>query len=167
MTDHCTHTFRKIIASYNWINKSNIRTYRLRCKCCGYRWNVYYDRKLKKEVLVSRTSDDRPLNTKRLTPAEVRTILIDPRPGAELAKELGMSHQSISQVRLGQAYSRLWPELPRKVSKRPKQGPAIKEDPNLLSCRTCTHWWQRRCGLDVPEAGGAFAEDCSFYQKDK
>ena len=168
MTDYCTHTFRKIISTYKWANGSTIRSYRLRCKCCGYRWSLHYDTVLKQEVQVSKMSDHRPLNQKRFTPTEVRTILTDSRSGAELAEFFGVTHQSISQVRTGKSYSDLWPELPRRGTPSAKPEPVKKEvmESKLLNCRTCTHWWQKRCSLDVPEAGGTFAEDCSFYQVD-
>lgn len=166
MADYCTHTFRRIVTTYNWANGSSIRTYRLKCKCCGFTWSVHYDTKLNKEVEVSRMSDNRPLNQRRLTPAEVRTILIDARSGAELARVFGISQQAINQVRAGKAYRRLWPELPRKFPEDHYKTPAEKAESKRTTCRTCTHWWQGRCGLDVPEAGGTFAEDCSFYQVD-
>lgn len=166
MADYCTHTFRKVVSTYNWSNGSSVRTYRLRCKCCDFCWSVHYDTKLQKEVEVSRMSDNRPLNNKRLTPAEVRTILLDPRSGAELAKVFGVSHQAVNQVRTGRAYRRLWPELPRKFPEEHYATPAQKAESKRLNCQNCTHWWQKKCGLDVPEAGGTFAEECSFYQVD-
>ena len=167
MADYCTHTFRKIVTTYNWANGSSIRTYRLRCKCCDFTWSVHYDTKLNKEVEVSRLSDNRPLNQRRLTPAEVRTILIDPRTGAELARVFGVSPQAVNQVRTGKAYRRLWPELPRKITEARQVTSAEKYESKRTSCQKCTHWWQKRCSLDVPEAGGFFAEDCSFYQLDE
>jgi hypothetical protein len=168
MADYCTHTFRKIINTHKWKNGSPIVTYRLRCSTCGFTWTVYYDRTLKKEVEVTRMSDSRPLNNRRLTPVEVRTILTDSRTGAELARFFGVSHQAVNQVRTGRAYRDLWPELPRVFPKEHYKKPhVIQVDPTKLQCRDCTHWWQGRCGLGVPEAGGAFADECSFYQKDE
>lgn len=35
-----------------------------------------------------------------------------------------------------------------------------------LHCFTCTNWVQGKCSMDFPEAGGAFANDCSCYQSD-
>jgi hypothetical protein len=141
-------------------------TYWLVCKCCGFKWKVHYDTVLHKEVTVMRMSDSRPLNQKRLTPAEVRMILLDQRSGVQLGKFLDVSPQSIHQVRTGKAYRDLWPELPRIVPDRQYVKYEKKVDDSKLSCKSCVHWWQGRCSLEVPEAGGAFAEDCSFYQNE-
>jgi hypothetical protein len=32
-----------------------------------------------------------------------------------------------------------------------------------LSCFNCTHWSRGACGMDFPEAGGSFADECSCY----
>jgi len=153
MAEHCTHTFRKIVSTHNWKNKPNIRTYRLCCKCCGHRWKVYYDKKRKKEVSM-------PPRYKWLSIDDIRFILTDPRPGAEVAKILKVTHQTVSQVRTGQSHKHLFPELPRNNSGgKPK---LMGEDGK--SCRNCKHWWKGSCGLDIPEAGGAFASDCSCFE---
>lgn len=185
MTKYCSHTFRKIVTTYDWRNGSTIRTYRLRCKSCDFTWTVHFDTSIQKEVEVSKMSDKRPLNQKRLTPAEVRLVLLDKRSNRALAKYLSVSPQTVSQVRNGQSYRNLWPELPRIPSThicgpkktKPKPPPVVKPieprqrapkkvEPKkvTLYCKDCTHWWQKRCGLDIPEAGNTFAKDCSFYQ---
>ncbi len=167
MADYCTHTFRKIITTYNWANGSPIRSYRLRCRCCGFKWTVHYDTKLNKEVIATRMSDSRVLNQKKLTEAEVRLILTDQRSGAELAKVLGVTHQTVSQVRTGKTHQRMLPELPRVVpeARNYKRVPIIRS--TTITCQDCAHWWQKRCGLDIPEAGGTYAVECSFYQADE
>jgi hypothetical protein len=167
MADYCTHTFRKIVDSYNWKNGSTIRSYRLRCKCCGYTWNVYYDKKLKKEVIPTAMSDNRILNFKRFTPEEVKLILTDPRAGTQLAKIFNVAPQSINQVRTGRAYKDLWPELPRVLPevRNYKRGPSVRS--TKVTCQDCEHWWQKQCGLGIPEAGGTFAVECSFFEKDE
>ena len=181
MTKYCSHTFRKIISSYDWKNNSPIRTYWLRCKSCGHKWSVYFDKKLQREVEVSKMSDSRPLNNRRLTPAEVHKVLLDKRSNMAMAKELGISPQAVSQIRNGTAYKYLWPEVPRVPSShvrgpspvRPqrvivKEVVVVKAAPKeeVLYCKNCTHWWQKKCGLDIPEAGHLFANDCSFYNID-
>lgn len=164
MADYCTHTFRKIVSNYNWKNDSTIRTYRLRCKCCGYMWTVYYDKKLNKEVIPEAMSDSRTLNPKRFTPEEVKLILTDPRPGTELAELFNVTPQSVNQVRTGRAYKDLWPEIPRVVPGLRRHKAQVTLRSTKANCRDCSHWWQGRCSLDVPEAGGTFAVECSFYQ---
>lgn len=162
--DYCSHTFRKIVDSYNWKNGSTIRSYRLQCKCCGYKWNVYYDRKLKKEVTPSSMSDHKVLNLKRFTPEEVKLILTDPRPGTELAELFGVTHQSVSQVRTGHAYKDLWPEIPRRGGVKSQRITTALPKAAKSNCRDCVHWWQKQCSLGVPEAGGVFADECSFFE---
>jgi len=166
MADYCTHTFRKIISTYNWANGSSIRSYRLRCRCCGFRWTVHYDTKLNKEVIATRMSDSRILNQKKLTEAEVKLILTDERSGPALAKLFGVTHQAINQVRTGKTHQQVLPELPRKFPQGHYQSAPGKVESKKLNCRDCAHWWQKRCSLDVPEAGATFADECSFYQVD-
>ena len=168
MESYCTHTFRTIISTHNWKNNSSIRTYWLKCKCCQYKWTVYYDRKLQREVIVDKDSANKPLSAKKLTPEDVKLILTDSRSGAELAKELGVTHQSVNQVRVGMTHRQLWPELKRHVPaprSRSRLTPATDQAP-AIDCRNCAHWWQGHCDLDVPEAGGAFATECSYFNAD-
>jgi len=154
MAKHCTHTFRRIISTHNWKNQPYTRTYFLCCKCCGHRWKVYYDTKKNKEVPL-------PPRYKWLSTDDVHFILTDPRPGTEIAKILKVTHQTISQVRTGQSHKHLFPELPRSNSSR--RSKLVGKDGK--SCRNCKHWWRGSCGLDIPEAGGAFASDCSYLEE--
>lgn len=167
MADHCTHTFRRVVKTYKWANGSPIRSYRLRCKSCGHSWTIYYDTVQKKEVQVDKCSDGKPLNQNRLTPDQVRTVLLDSRSSCELGRVFGVSHQSISQIRNGQVYKTMWPDIPRKNQATLDYTGALPGGLAVLNCRNCAHWWQRRCGLDIPEAGGAFASECSCYQEDE
>jgi len=167
MANYCTHSFRRIINTYNWRNGSTIRSYRFRCKCCGYRWNVYYDKKLKREVVPTHKSDNKPLETRKLTPEEVKLILTDKRDNVKLARLLGVVPQSVSQIRTGRAYKDLWPELPRRAAQVKALGSVPTIRSTKITCRDCAHWWQKRCSLEVPEAGGTFAIECSFYQVDE
>lgn len=153
MAEHCTHTFRKINSTHNWKNQPNIRTYFLRCKCCGYRWKIYYDTKTNKEVPL-------PPRYKWLSTDDIHFILTDSRPGSEIAKILKVTHQAISQVRRGQSHKHLFPEIPRNsISSEPEF-----VDRDRKSCRDCEHWWKGHCDLDIPEAGSAFASDCSYFE---
>jgi len=166
MEQYCTHTFRKIISTHNWKNNSSIKTYWLKCKCCGHKWTVYYDRNLKCEVMVDKDSLSRPLAVKKLTPEDVRLILTDDRSGAELARELGVTHQSVNQVRVGMTHRELWPELKRRIpAPRPPRRKAVDEAP-AIDCRNCAHWWHGHCDLGMPEAGNGFADECSYFKAD-
>jgi hypothetical protein len=165
---YCTHTFRRIVSTHNWKNDSPVKTYWLECKCCGHKWTVHYDRELKREVIVDKDSISRPLTVKKLTPEDVKLILTDPRSGAELAKELGVTHQSVNQVRLGMTHRQLWPELERHIPapRRRVRRAATPAQPSAIDCRNCVHWWQGRCDLDVPEAGDDFAAECPYFGSD-
>lgn len=166
MEQYCTHTFRKIISTHNWKNNSSIKTYWLKCKCCGHKWTVYYDRNLKCEVMVDKDSISRPLAVKKLTPEDVKLILTDDRSGAELARELGVTHQSVNQVRVGMTHRELWPELKRRIpAPRPPRRKAVDKAP-AIDCRNCAHWWQGHCDLGMPEAGNGFADECSYFKAD-
>jgi hypothetical protein len=46
-------------------------------------------------------------------------------------------------------------------------GDSLTDVKSKLNCSTCTHWAHNKCGMDFPEAGGAFANDCSCYQVDQ
>jgi len=165
---YCTHTFRRIVSTHNWKNGSSIKTYWLKCKCCGHKWTVYFDRKLKKEVIVDKDSISRPLAVKKLTPEDVKLILTDFRSGAELARELGVTHQSVNQVRVGMTHRQLWPELKRHVpAPRPRRRrSSTNDEAPAIDCRNCGHWWHGLCDLDVPEAGDNFAAECSYFNAD-
>jgi hypothetical protein len=153
MRTHCTHTFRTITSHYNWAN-GQVRTYWLRCKACGYTWKVLRDLNTGQELL--HTTQRRVL-----TPEEVKFILTHPSSGVSKARELGVSHQAVSQVINGESHKSLWPDLPR----RTPQPPAPPAAPTR-SCRSCQHWWKGTCDLDIPEAGSAsFATECSYFEE--
>jgi hypothetical protein len=86
---------------------------------------------------------------------DIRQILLDTRPYAQIARYWGTARQSIQQIKTGKSYRRVCPEIPRRV---PKAMP-------VLSCRQCGFWGNAGCSLDVPEAGDGFADECSFFKK--
>jgi transcription elongation factor Elf1 len=49
-----------------------------------------------------------------------------------------------------------------KNKNKPKPKPSTK--PLKSNCRACLHWESSRCSLDIPEAGGWFADECNFFQ---
>jgi DNA-binding transcriptional regulator YdaS (Cro superfamily) len=128
---------------------------------------VYYDKKLKREVVPTHKSDNQPLETRKLTPEEVKLVLTDKRDNVALARLLGVVPQSVSQIRTGRSYKDLWPELPRRAAQVKALGAVPTIRSTKITCQDCAHWWQKRCGLDIPEAGGTFAIQCSFYQVDE
>lgn len=156
MTNDCTHTFRRITNIHHWKHKPDLHTYRLQCKCCGYRWNVYFDRALKKEVQLSLR--DFPSNRRQLTPKEVKMVLEDWRFDDTLAKAMGISRQAIQSIRTGKTYKELFPEIPRRrVMQRKQEG---------NGCTKCKHWHDDYCDLDIPEAGEAgFFMECSCFSE--
>lgn len=93
----------------------------------------------------------------RLTNDQVRMILERRDLSARsLAEELGRTGEAICQVRRGNSYRDVLPEIPR-WGARKLQG---------LSCHSCAHW-RNRCEMGFPdpeEEGPGFAADCSFYE---
>jgi hypothetical protein len=97
----------------------------------------------------------KPLFVQRsLTLEKVHAILTDRRhTDAELAAQMGVSRQAVSQVRLGRSWSNVYPELPRRG--------------DWISCVNCKHWRHDECDLGFPdpiEEGPAFASDCDLYE---
>lgn len=156
MTEQCTHTFRKITNVHKWKHKSNLCTYRFKCKCCGHRWNVYFDRVTKKEVQLSLR--DLPSNRRRMTLKEVKMILEDWRFDETLAEVLGVSRQSVQSIRTGRTYKDLFPEIPRRrLMQRQQEG---------NGCVSCKYWHTDYCDLDIPEAGEAgFFKECACFSE--
>ena len=89
-----------------------------------------------------------------LEPDEVRQILLAPREvsNSTLGRQLGVSRESVRQIRAGIIHARTHPELPR-------LGPV------KVSCDSCCHF-SGRCSYGFPEAVSEpwFAGECDFYQ---
>jgi len=156
MAEHCTHTFRKIINTHVWKHKPHLRTYRFRCRSCGHRWNVYFDKVANKEVQLSLR--ELPVNRRRMTPKEVKMILEDWRFDDTLAEALGISRQSVHSIRTGRTYKEMFPEIPRRrLKQRQQEG---------NGCVTCKHWHGDYCDLGIPEGGEAgFFRECSCFSE--
>jgi hypothetical protein len=156
MANHCTHSFRRITNIHQWKHKPALHTYRFQCKCCGHRWNVYFDRTTKKEIQVS--LKDFPNNRRRFTPAEIKKILEDWRFDHTLAKAMDVPLQTITSIRTGRTYKDLCPEIPRRgIKQRQQQG---------NGCVKCKHWHKDTCDFDIPEAGEAgFFTECSLFSE--
>jgi len=163
MAEHCTHTFRKILSTHRWHAK-NLVTYWLRCKSCGHKWKVYYDCSKQREIQLKR--EHMPPTRRRLTDLEVRLVLLDPRSTAAVAKDLGVSHQSVGYIRRGVCRADMWPDLPRQTSTHVVRKPTARvvRKSNAHGCKSCAFWDKGTCSFGFPEAGMAgFAEECNYY----
>ena len=157
MDEHCTHTFRKILSTHKWQSKELV-TYWLRCRSCGHKWKVYYDRSTQKEI--RQTKEVMPPSRRRLTDLEVRLVLLDPRSTPALAKDLGTTHQTIGYIRNGVYRADLWPDIPRQTNERLR----VVRRTGAHGCQKCQHWHRGTCSFDFPEAGmPGFAEECNYY----
>lgn len=90
----------------------------------------------------------------RLTPDQVRGVLLSTKSISAIAAETGRSRATIRAVLTGRSHSHLHPDLLRRSN-----------DPDL-SCEQCDHWRSRRCGLGHPDPeieGPGFANDCSTF----
>lgn len=90
-----------------------------------------------------------------LSPEDVRLILTSPESGGSLARRLGVTKQSISQIRAGRSHQGLFPDLPRRAPAR--------------DCHSCCYWRAAPdpCSQGFPDPineGPGFARDCELYQ---
>lgn len=44
---------------------------------------------------------------------------------------------------------------------------SANDEPDLYSCYDCIHMRSSGCSFDFPDAGGAFANECSMFELDK
>jgi hypothetical protein len=91
---------------------------------------------------------------RRITPEEVRQVLLHGGSIRKIAADLGRSHSSVHAILNGRIYADLFPELPR------------RKTPGQLSCLQCEHYRGRRCGMGHPDMeleGPSFANDCSTF----
>ena len=86
-----------------------------------------------------------------LTHEQVQYVLESAGSDRAIAKELGVVHVVISNIRNGKTYGELFPELPRRTNVR---------------CAKCQHWYKSDCYFGFPEPkkeGHLFAALCSFF----
>lgn len=55
-------------------------------------------------------------------------------------------------------------ELLRKARQVEKIFSDLSGNKDQLTCESCKHWQDGSCDFSFPEAGGAFAEECSLYK---
>jgi len=144
---NCSHLFREITNTHNWANGLPYRTYWAKCKFCNHKWKVYVDTEKRQEIELPQSM----MRKRRLDESAVRRVLLDERSYSQIAKDNGITHQAVSEIKLGKSYKYFCKDIPRKAPRSQKK------------CTNCEHWWKGKCGLSVPEAGGCFAADCSFY----
>ena len=97
-----------------------------------------------------------PVANQRVTLQQVKQIMLSSKSTLALAAEFGISHQGISQIRLGQVYSYIYRQLQ-------EEGFALASQGKVL-CDQCAHWSGNSCGFEFPDAGGDFATDCVLYE---
>lgn len=86
-----------------------------------------------------------------LTDNAVVDILESKVSDAKAGKKYGISRQSVQQIRRGNTYANVRPEIPRRSNQ---------------SCRKCEHWRKDCCSFGFPdpiEEGPQAARDCSLY----
>lgn len=81
--------------------------------------------------------------------------MLSGRSTLALALEFGMTHQAISQIRLGHTYADIYRRLQ-------EDGFEVASHGKLL-CKDCVHWKNDACGFEFPDAGDDFATDCSLF----
>jgi transposase-like protein len=137
------------------------------CRDCEYRWTVFIDSQ-------GEQLDDRPPlcsprkytkpSLRKLSRRDVHQILTARLPISTLALELGVSRETIRQVRIGRIYTQMHPELPRQGQMCRVGISQVVDGP---TCLRCLFWRDGECGMGFPdpiEEGPAFAADCSLYE---
>jgi len=131
--------------------QNGTRRRRYVCKDCKERWTTFSTGKDTEPIVRFP-----PVKARRLTSRQAKQIMLSDKSTLALAAEYGISHQAISQVRLGQTYSYIYLELQ-------EQGLALAGQGGVF-CDGCKHWGKGGCGFDFPDAGGDFATDCVLYE---
>lgn len=145
----CAHNNSYVLETKTRVDGSVRRRYE--CRDCGERWTVI--REGEKPGRARLTPIKRRLRRK-LTIEQVYRVLTETQtPNKAMATELGVSHQTVQQIRSGATWSDAFPELPRGVKRH--------------SCLQCKHWDAGECAIGFPdplEEGPGFAVDCDFYE---
>lgn len=117
------------------------------CNSCGNRWREW-------------AQAPKPVNYARKVNSEaVKTILTTSRDVSDkkLAEQIGVSRQTINQIRAGRAHAHIHPELPRR-------GRVLTR-----TCESCAHWIEG-CAYGFPEPDEGFLEfaaECVLYSNAK
>jgi hypothetical protein len=138
------------------------------------------------------TASSRP-TLRKLDEAAVRHVLTSSEPSRSLAAIYGVAPQAIRQIRTGETYRDVAPELsrwkrrpgparkatmpepPQKIRVTPRRAPKVTERLPVRSCYECLHhaWVPKPgngrrldCDLDLPEIrrlGAPAARGCSYF----
>ena len=93
---------------------------------------------------------------RKISEAQVVMILESDAPHAHLAREIGVSPESIRDVRKGVRYRDVRPDLPRMQN---HTGPR-------RFCRDCIQFLNGRCSMGFPEAKrNTYAQICAVYEE--
>lgn len=150
----CSSDQLRVIESRPLANGTKRR--RHHCENCQHRWTSWDGPRLKPGRLPGAAAPPKVYRP-RLTEDEVRLILTSPDSSTKLGRQLGRTREAIAQVRRGESYSRVLPELPRWQIQRRTE-----------SCHDCIHWLADRCGMGFPDPlleGPLFAADCAAYRQ--
>ena len=111
------------------------------CSTCLDRWTTY---------------ESNGVSHKRtLSPTEAAAVILSDKSTLALAADYGITHQAISQIRLGRVYAEVHAHLE-------KQGHRLPSHSKKL-CVDCHHWGRYGCSFGFPDAGEDFATDCDLY----
>ena len=93
---------------------------------------------------------------RKITEEQVVMILESDAPHAHLAREIGVSAESVRDVRKGVRYTDVRPDLPRMET---YTGPR-------RFCKDCIQYLNSKCSLGFPEASkNTYAQICSVYEE--
>lgn len=149
MAEQCLNCLAMAHILESRVCSNGSRRRRFMCQNCGERWTSHQgDPPGHRGGMPA----GRRLQSRRLTPDEVRLVLESSTSSVALARELGCSHTAVIAIRVGRTYSHLHPDIPRRAAG--------------LSCLKCTRWSDSRCTMGLPdpeEEGPTFAAYCSLY----
>ena len=148
MCPSCNSDATAVIESRKCSNGSQRR--RHVCHACGHRWTTH------KGLPPGHRGGYPP----KITPDQVRFILLSTDPLRVIAEHIGRSVEAVRQVRVNITHRNIHPEIQRPGQPRPK--PLPTDGP---TCYQCQHWVDR-CTFGYPdplEEGPGFASDCSMF----
>ena len=142
----CSSPNTNVLESRRLLNGSRRRRYQ--CSLCSHRWSSYE----------GRTSP---------SPEQIREILLSDESDQAVARQIGRSIAVVRLIRIGEVYSELWPEIPRRRRCGERQ---LKDRPQpqaqAITCLSCQHWSHDRCSMGFPDPeleGVGFAADCETF----
>jgi hypothetical protein len=145
----CESTDVRVLESRHCIDGRRRR--RHHCNTCLERWTTH-----ESNAVPARGPRRRGASHKRaLSPAEAADVILSDKSTLALAADYGISHQAISQIRLGHVYTEVHAHLEKQGHRLPSHGKKL--------CNDCRHWGRYGCSFGFPDAGDDFATDCDLY----